>query len=436
LYDVAMSAPPSVELVPIFGSALFAAAIAWWMRMRAGLLAGAISGGVLAISPYLIGISHRGAIDHHWVEPMLVVAIAVAAERRRPLLLAVALTAAMFVQTALLIAAAIAFAITFFSRASQLAVSFAVPAVAIAIYRLTRPPGYPGTVWFLGWPHAAVFAAAAICLAPSGSAALSRRIAAIAGGSALIAPFLPTLLSGTNFFSGDPWLRSILEFQPMFRDVSRIGTDIANLTGGAMLAFTLWRRERTMAIFSIAYFVLALSSRRFLVPGIALFAIAGALAAVRLPWVAALATLLPPLCYDAYAMTHRERQDMSAASIARSVASKPPGRVLAPWWTGHAIDVIGKHAVVIDNFGSMPSDSVFANANDALLQRHPDKLRDYMQSRGIRYLVFTDARSGLPATAAANGIDPKRYAGTKLARSTVWWKLTHGQAVPGFYNVP
>src|SRR6185369_11137707 len=95
-----------------------------------------------------------------------------------------------------------------------------------------------------------------------------------------------------------------------------------------------------------------------------------------------------------------------SASIARAVASKPPGRVLAPWWTGHAIDVIGKHSVVIDNFGSMPSDSVFANANDALLQRHPDMLRDYMKRRGITYLVLTRASTGLPATAAAIGVDP------------------------------
>jgi hypothetical protein len=457
LYDVVMSAFPSVEFVPVFGSALFTAAIAWLIARRAGLLAGAISGGVLAISPYLIGISHRGAIDHHWVEPMLVVAIVFAVERRRPVLLAIALTAAMFVQTALLIAAAIAFAIAFFSRASELAVSFAVPAVAIAAYRITRPPGYPSTIWFLGWPHAAMFAAAAIAL----FCASARRTAGAALGAAIVAPFLPTLLSGTSFFSGDPWLRSILEFQPMFRDASRVGTDIANLTGGAVLAFTLWRRERTIAIFSIAYFVLALSSRRFLVPGIALFAIAGALAATCHPersegpgrggWrdfslrpsPGSLATLgmtavvlLPPLCYDAYAMTHQEPQDMRVASIARAVASKPPGRVLAPWWTGHAIDVIGKHPVVIDNFGSMPSDSVFANANDALLQRHPEMLRDYMKRRGITYLVLTKAATGLPATAAATGVDPKMYAGTKLARSTVWWKLTHGEAVPGFYNVP
>ena len=440
LYDAMMGVLPRVELVPPITFALFAAVITWTF--------GGIAGGVLAISPYLIGVSHRGAIDHHWIEPMLVVAILVAVERRARAALAIALTVAMFVQTALLVAAAIAFAIAFVDRASELAISFAVPAVAIVAWRLTLPSTYPGNIWFLGWAHAAVFAAAAIALA-------TRHVIALAP----VAPFVAVLASGANFFGGDPWLRSIIEFQPMLRDPQAIGTDIANLTGGALLAFTLWKRERTVAIFAIVYLLLALSSRRFLVPGIALFAIAGALAvschserseepgraggstkrdsgAARSP--SSLATLgmtaivlLPPLCYDAYALMHREPPDTHTIAIARSIASLPPGRVLAPWYLGHAIDVIGRHPVVIDNFGSMPDAVVFANANDALLQRHPEKLVEYMRQREIRYLVLTDPRSGLPAAAAALGIDPKMYAGTKLARSTVWWRLTHGQTLPG-----
>ena len=433
LYDSAMALLPRVELVPVFGFAMFAALLAGAIASRAGALAGAIAGATVAISPYLIEVSHRGAIDHHWIEPALIVAILSAIERRRVVMLAVAMTAAMFIQTALLVAAAMAFAIAFGQRATELWMSFAVTALAIAAYRLTRPPAYPDTIWFLGWPHAAMFAAAAIALI-NVAPALRRRSAVWRGGATLIAvaPFLGTISSGLHFFGGDPWLRTIVEFQPMFRDPQAIGTDIANLTGGAILAFTLWRRERTVAVFSIAYLVLALSSRRFLVPGIALFAIAGALASVRRPWIAALATLLPPLCYDAYAVTHREPGETTTVAVARSVAALPPGRVLAPWPLGHAIDVIGKHPVVIDGFGSMPDDIVFANANDALLQRHPDMLVAYMRRRHLRYLVLTEATRGLPATAGAVGIDPKRYAGTKLARSTVWWRLTHGEPVPGF----
>ena len=84
----------------------------------------------------------------------------------------------------------------------------------------------------------------------------------------------------------------------------------------------------------------------------------------------------------------------------------------------------------------MAGETVFANASDALLQRHPDMLRDYMKQRGVHYLVLPDAAGGLPATAAAIGIDATMYRGTRLARSTVWWKLTHHQPVPGFDSVP
>ena len=432
LYDSVMGAMPRVELVPVFGFAVFAAIVAGAIATRAGLVAAAIAGATLAISPYLIGVSHRGAIDHHWVEPALVVAILFATERRRVATLAIALTAAMFVQTALLVAAAIAFMIAWWQRATELWVSFAVPAVAIAAYRLTRPPSYPHTIWFLGWPHAAMFVCWSAAILAAGSPASTRRLVFAGVGLIALAPFLGTIAAGTNFFGGDPWLRTIVEFQPMFRDPARIGTDIANLTGGAFLAFTLWRRERTVAIFSIAYLLLALTSRRFLVPGIALFAIAGALASLRRPWVAALATLLPPLCYDAYAIAYREPPDRTTVAVATSVATLPPGRILAPWHVGHAIDVIGRHPVVIDGFGSMPDETIFANANDALLQRHADKLLAYMKERDIAYLVLTNAASGLPAAAAAVGIDPHLYAGTKLARSTVWWRLTHGETVPGF----
>jgi ribose/xylose/arabinose/galactoside ABC-type transport system permease subunit len=128
----------------------------------------------------------------------------------------------MFVQTALLVAAAIAFAILFFDgygspqrhrepQRSQrlflafkelgalrgslclcgeqsLWISFAIPAIAIALYRVTRPSGYPDTIWFLGWAHAALFAAAAICLLDAPLIAAT-----------LLAPFLATLASGTIF---------------------------------------------------------------------------------------------------------------------------------------------------------------------------------------------------------------------------------------------
>src|SRR5919206_4350938 len=130
------------------------------MERRFGFAATLAAAAALAASPFIVTMSWVASIDHHWTEPIFVFAIAAAVHDRRPWLLAIALTAAMFVQTALLVAAALAFAIVFFTFDGTIA--FAIPAIAIALYRATRPPGYPDNAWFLGWTHAALFAAAAV----------------------------------------------------------------------------------------------------------------------------------------------------------------------------------------------------------------------------------------------------------------------------------
>ena len=338
---------------------------------------GPIAGIGLAISPYLINISKTAAIDHHWIEPALLLMIVFATVRRRPVLLGLALSAAMFVQTAFLIAAAIAFAICFTQRWGW--ISFAMPAIAIALYRLAQPSGYPDSAWFLGWPHAACFAAAAIACALG-----------LLFGAIVIIPFVPALMHGLSFFGRNAWLRTVIEFQPMFRDASRIGTDIANLTGGAILIFVIARRHPTLAAFGIVYLVLALSSRRFLVPAIPLLIIAGAIAAkeaaTKTKALAAIAlTLVPPIVYDGWKVTHPEQTGVSVSQqIAEEIRASPPGRVLAPWWMGHAIDVIGRHPVVIDNFGSMPDEELFARASAALRDRD----FAWCRAHDIRYVVI------------------------------------------------
>ena len=372
LYDLACAAVQVVGMpvrwLPPIGFSLFAAVL--------GFALGPVAGIGTAISPYLINISKTAAIDHHWVEPALLLLIIFAIARRRPLLLGVALTAAMFVQTAFLIAGAIAFAICFRQRWGS--ISFVVPAVAIVLYRLAQPAGYPDSAWFLGWPHAACFAAAAVACDFG-----------LVFGAIVIAPFLPAILRGFSFFGRDAWLRTIIEFQPMFRDASRIGTDVANLTGGAILIFFIARRHPTLAMFGITYFLLALTSRRFLVPAIPLLVIAGAVAAAEMEtktaaMLAIALTLIPPIAYDIWSLRHPEPVDRSVVAVANSIRPLPPGRVLAPWWMGHAIDVIGRHPVVIDNFGSMPEEAIFARANAALRDR------DFAWCRvhDIRYVVI------------------------------------------------
>jgi hypothetical protein len=371
LYDLACAALTFTRFplrwLPPIAFSVFAAIVAFF--------AGPVAGIGLAVSPYLIGISKTAAIDHHWAEPALLLLIIFALARRLPILLGIALTAAMFVQTAFLIAAAIAFAICYWQRWG--AISFAIPAVAIAIYRLAQPAGYPDSAWFLGWPHAACFAAAAIACA----------FGLLMGTIALV-PFLPVLLQGLDFFRRDPWMRSIIEFQPMFRDPSRIGTDIANLTGAALLIPFIARRHPVLASFGIPYLLLALGSRRFLVLAIPLLVIAGSIAAAEMRrWaiVAIAATLLPPVAYDAWSIVHPEPTGVPVAQqIADRIRPLPQGRVLAPWWMGHAIDVIGEHAVVIDNFGWMPDEALFARANAALRDRD----FAWCRAHDIRYVVI------------------------------------------------
>lgn len=385
LYDLACSAASMggdvdarVRWMPPILFSLLAAVVAW---------INPIAGFGMALSPYLIGISRTAHIDHHWVEPALLLLIVYATAARRPLLLGVALTAAMFVQTAFLIAAALAFVVCFARKWG--AVAFVIPAAAMVVYRLAQPDGYPENAWFLGWPHAACFAAAAV--------ALWRPPWTLPFGAIVVAPYARVLANGFSFLDKDAWLRTIIEFQPMFHDGSRVGTDIANLTGGAILIFIVARRHRTLAIFGIAYLLLALSSRRFLVPAIPLLVFAGGVAVVEAKsrWaavMAALMTLAPPVAYDVWAAMHPEPADAAVVEVAKAILPLPPGRVLAPWWMGHAIDVIGGHAVVIDNFGSMPDAALFARANAALA----DGDVAWCRAHGIRYIVRRGRVAAVP----------------------------------------
>src|SRR5438876_9666776 len=93
-----------VWIPPIAGAACVALA-ALWIASNFGTLAGITAGLALAASPFIVTQSSLGDIDHHFLEWPLAFAIMVATARRRPAIpLALAMLAAMFVQTALLIA--------------------------------------------------------------------------------------------------------------------------------------------------------------------------------------------------------------------------------------------------------------------------------------------------------------------------------------------
>jgi asparagine N-glycosylation enzyme membrane subunit Stt3 len=437
--------------------ALFTGIAVWILARRRGALVATITGIALATSPFLVTTSWIGSIDHHYLEPVLTFAILGAAilaihavtrrERiRAGILLGVAITAAMFVQTALLIAAALAFVILFFATDGVAAsLGFSIATIAVAIYRLTRAPGFPDNQWFLGWTHATLFAAAAIACASIASRQ-RRTVALIVGGLIVIA--IPTvrtsLFTGSHFLGGDRWLRTIQEFQPLWRARGDdLLSDVAGLSGGAIVVWFLAIRaiktrdsaRFAVALFAITYFGLTITSRRFWIVAIPLLALAGAtyvplIARKRLAILAALAIALPPpLQLAGWLMTPQaippnQRQWIRATSFIRTL---PPGRVLGPWSMGHAIDVEGNHPVIVDNFGTMPEPKTFDVAQEALLSSSEQALAGYCGAANVRYLILEQPRFGI---ASANAILGTRRA----AESTWWWRVWRGEK-PKFFRV-
>jgi hypothetical protein len=329
------------------------------------------------------------------------------------------MTIALFTQTALIVACGLVF-VVLWTRKERASFAFALPALTIVIWRLALP--YPNNAWFLGWPHAALMTAAAVALS------LRPRWYALPLGAAVTLPFLPQIADGMSFFRVDPWLASIAEFQPMFRDPAAIGTDFANLGGAALALVFARRRWNTATPFAVAYIVLALTSRRFLVVTIVVVI----LAAAERTWIAVVLTLLPPLAYDAWAVAHPQPVDETPFVIANEIAKLPNGKTLAPWHLGHAIDVFGHHAVVIDNFGSMPDEMRFTTANDALIQLHPDELAKYCALQHVTYLAL-DQPGHVAAAAQCAGI--RGYPRMRLAPRTVWARLWRGESIAGFTRV-
>ena len=367
------------------------------------LVVGRLSAIPLACAPFLVVASSVGDIDHHFLEPFLVLGIAGATvlvmRGRSGIPLAVAICAALFVQTALIIAAGLSFLCLLWFRArsdvapASAGVPFAVASIAIALYRLTRPEGYPDSPWFLGWTHAALLAAAAIALIPR------NRIYGLAGGAlfvALMPGVIPSLLGGSTFFGSDPWLRTIDEFQPVWRPLPRLMNYLAGLTAGAIAAVMLLRRRpelATMGLFTLTYIVLTIPTRRFSTISTVLAIVAGALL-LRVRWsivLAAAIVLIPPAQLIAWKVGGRTTPPApySVAHFLRE--NETPGRVLAPWSYGHLINVIGERPVITDNFGTMATPDLFRRAESVLSSRDDAKLRAFCDEAGVAFVVLENS---------------------------------------------
>jgi asparagine N-glycosylation enzyme membrane subunit Stt3 len=457
--------PPLISAVFVMIATTVLAAFGGWRIAIA-------TGSALAASPFLVTQSWIGEIDHHFLEWPLTFAIlgatclAIRASNRRAaviagILLGTAITVAMFVQTALLVAAALAFAVLFFSSDGRSsAIAFGIAALAVALYRFTRLPGFPDNQWFLGYTHAALFAGAAV------ASLLQRRsrLLALASGAAVtlaVPGVLVSIVDGIRFFGGDPWLRTIVEFQPLWKARGQdLLSFVVGLSTGAILVWPLAVRAirkrqyilGTVAVFTIVHLLLALSSRRFISITVALLALAGGLfaASISRPRLAALALLaiaVPPPIQFALWMQHVEPTIPShvhpwlrAARVLEG--DRRPGRVLAPWTYGHLLDVIGERAVIVDNFGTMPDAITFDRAYDALLARDEETLARYCRESGVRYVIIDNPLPGLTSAVSVLGLDKAAFfrpvAGehlliTRLAKSTWWWRayFRRGAAIPG-----
>jgi len=392
----------SIMWIPPVAGALAAGAAAFFIARGFGARAGIAAGIALAMSPFIVTESSVGDIDHHFLEWPLAFAILGGAcltlKKRSWIPLAIAMTLAMFVQTAMLVACGLAFIVLFlFSDGRAAAIAFSVPAIAIALYRVTRPPDFPNSPWFLGWPHVALFAGAAIAL-------LLRKWPAIAllAGAAVGLAFPSAVAIGSHFFGGDPWLSTISEFQPVWKgSLDDWISHAAGFSIGAILVWDLARRAirdrdkitGAIVIFALAYFPLAISSRRFEATAIPLLALTGAVDAAMIlrrnvAMFAAAAVALIPAVQLALWMMHPlppiSPEQQAWIRTADFLRTQPPGRVLAPWSMGHCLDVLGAHAVIIDNFGTMPDLGAFERAMAAL--GSPD-LTNYCDRVGVRYVV-------------------------------------------------
>jgi len=475
--STAVAALSRAAWFPPIVASFVAALITFGLTRRFGLLAGLLGGAGVALSVYSVDKSRLGAIDHHFLEFPLVLGIllavlgvASARDRRSALryggLLAIAISLALFVQPALVLAAGMAFlAVLLLGRGEPMpllsaAVGFGLSAALVFVYRLVQADGYPDNEWFLGFPHAALLlgsaaaCAAQLWLLSKGFSRSGAFFGAVALGALVIAAVpttLQALTGGAQFFGGDVWLRSISEFQPLFirADGSWLA-DFADLGGGALLVLPMlldrrWRSgsRATLLLFTATYLAAALSSMRFLAVAAPLLAVAGAVFCSdlrsagfrRLAVAAAAVLLLPGLVFSVprvvrpAPMTAEEGLPMvqAARSIGRATAWS--GAVLPPWSWGHLFNVVAGRRVLLDNFGSASAPTEFANSTGITFVTREQMLVDYCSGHGVRFLVLDDPLPYFAARVDMSGFPRSAYERpvgsgepTRLMRSTFWWR--------------
>ena len=474
IFSCAVWIPPVTE-------SLFAALLAFWMALRKGVVGGILTGAAVSISTVVL--SRLGDIDHHFLEPPLLFGIiattilcALAREPaevvRSGLLLGVAVSVALLVQTALLLGAAASTLAILLLPGDAIrprwsgAIGFGLAAAITAVYGWSQPPAYPQSPWFLGSPHAAALLGAAIASGVS-AIALSRRasapqaflVAVVIGGlgAAAIPSMVDNLMGGIGFFAGDPWLRTIDEFQPLFQSRLDVLPGICKLGGGIFLAPLLIRGSRrspgrfVLLVFGLVYVSAGLSGQRFLICARPLLALLGALAVMErktskgLRLARGLLLFVPTLWYDVQVIrgtppvvNPQSLPFFRLAGVLRS-SSAPPQRVLAPWTWGHLIEFQGGQAPVVDGFGSWIGLTDFEDALGAVLLAREDHVADYCRRNGIRFIVLENPMPRLLSQAETIGLSRDFFLregpGGKsqilpLMRFSFWWRAYFDEGRP------
>ncbi len=468
-----------VVFVPPLVGTLLAALGCFLAARRWGLVPGFVTGLLLALTPALLEVSSAGQVDHHFLEPPLLLAILAAtvrlvrgddAEGRAGAGLAFGLlvAAALLVQVSLLLAAGVAFAALLAAAPGPRALGagalgFGAAGLAVSAYRLTRPAGYPDSQWFLGTPHAAALLAAALACAAAAALersgrrrATARLLGAGLGGLALLAVpgCVVAFLEGARFLGGDPWLDQIAEFRPLLGPGAGSARDALLLLGGGALAALALLLPRfrgpgparlVLAFFSLALLAAACARQRFAVQAAPFLAIAaGAVVAGAHapsgPWRPAVwgVVALVPTLVGALPYLRQPRPIVSTFAAPLRVAgflrgAPTPGRVLGPWYLGHAFDVLGGRGVLVDGFGTAPGRFAFESAHEALVSTDEERLVAFCRARGVRFLVLDNPLVHLPEAAREAGRPEEAYlvppagAGsvprvTRLLQATVWWR--------------
>ena len=463
----------------------FLALLSFFAVRRHGTLGGVSSALALVLSLPLVAVSRLGSLDHHFLEAPLLALVVVATLRaaavssraalRAGLLLGGALVAALFVQTAFLFAAALAFVALFLLAGSERpplvagALGFALAAAAVAAYGAVRSPRAPLSEWFLGAPHAAALAAAAVALGAlalllerGAGEAKARGLAILLGGAsaAAVPGALPAFGDGAGFFAGDRWLSTIREFQPLVFGSPSPFEDLLLAGGGGILVLLFARdafagpdrEDRVVTIFALGYLLACVASRRFLVAGVPLFILAGGAAIAErrrggspaAALVTASILVLPALAGGWLGLRRPEPfEPAESAAFERAarvlaVRIDAPGRVLGPWSWGHLLHRCAGRPVVVDNFGAMLGRREFDEALAVTLWTREEHVARWCRENGVRFVVLENPLTllsrqaetiGVPASAflrpGAGPSDPPSL--THLARATFWWRAYFGR---------